>query len=161
MVKILFFLYLIFKFLAKNIHPAQNSSIYALFVLIYSSLYFIFINPKGFKITQTDLISAIVCTLTSLTYQFGLPMACKYEKRASNIGIIFSMQIVFSFILGRIVLGDEILLLNVLGAILVSGSGILILIDKEGNTKDVKEDEKMVELLEIERAKVDPNEQKA
>lgn len=88
-------------------------------------------------------------------------MACKYEKRASNIGIIFSMQIVFSFILGRIVLGDEILLLNVLGAILVSGSGILILIDKEGNTKDVKEDEKMVELLEIERAKVDPNEQKA
>lgn len=118
----------------------------------FCCIYFLF-NPGEFSFSVRNIVVGCLGGVIGLIYQFLIGYACRLEKKASNVAIIFTMQIVFSFILGRIFLGDEIFFLNVLGALLVSGSGILIMISKEiqtGNKEVNNEKELSVELIEAE-----------
>lgn len=78
-----------------------------------------------------DYFWCIFITAGISCYQVLTSYACRLEKKASNIAIIYQSQTFFSFVLDWLVLGHRILLINVIGAVIVAVCGVLIVISKE------------------------------
>ncbi len=101
-------------------------------------------GTNGYYFHPSDWYMPFLLSIASLGYQFTISYACKFEKKASNIAIIFQSQTFFSFVFDRVIFGNAILLVNVIGALLVAGCAALIVISKE-QLQAIKQDPVEVE----------------
>lgn len=91
--------------------------------------------PGDFSIGAKDISIAFVVSVTSCNFQMLMSFSCQLVKKASRIAILFAMQIVFSFVLGKIFLNQDIHFIGICGALFVAVSGILIVVSKEEETE--------------------------
>ena len=124
---------------ASSLHPGQNLFVFSVSVIVVSTLYMSIVEgpvlqdgiTTGYYLAGADYIKAIFVAVFAASYQISLSFACRYEKKTSNIAIIFQSQTFFSFVFDYVIFSNQILLVNVIGAILVAGCGVLIVISKE------------------------------
>jgi drug/metabolite transporter (DMT)-like permease len=82
-----------------------------------------------------DIIIGIAIGLFLSGYHFCYQTAAKMEKSASNLGILLNLRDVFIYLTDIFLLGNPLVLTNLIGAIMITASGLLIFFDKKSTKK--------------------------
>lgn len=75
-----------------------------------------------------DYMVAAAVGVTQVLYHLGFTYASRLEKKASNLGIIFNLRNVWTFLFDIFLLGNTLQLVNLFGAIIITGCAICLIL---------------------------------
>lgn len=133
------------KAFASRITVFNNAFYFLIFCAFYGGLLRATLPSQyaGTKPTGADLMLMAVTGVCGICFQIFLSLATKFEHRASIVSVLLNSQVVFTFLMDFLVLGNPVDGINCLGAVIVIFCAVVITFSKEAaSKKDATEDSK-------------------
>ena len=121
------------KAYAGRITAYQNAFYFLAFCAFYGGLFRIALPSQysGATPTGKDLVLMGLTGVCGVSFQIFLSLATKFEHRASIVSVLLNSQIVFTYVLDFLVLGNPVDAVNCIGGAVVIFCAVVITFSKE------------------------------